>query len=254
MSSPDALEQIIDETCELVRRAARGKGRVVALSPEVAERLNSMPPARADAPVPAVHTTDAAPADNAALKTLQQQVAACTKCPLHQTRTHTVFGAGNPHADLVFVGEAPGRDEDLQGKPFVGAAGQLLTDIIVKGMKMSRQDVFICNVLKCRPPNNRNPLPSEVEMCEPYLIRQLELLQPKVICALGTYAAQTLLKTDVSISRLRGQWHFYHGIPLRATFHPGYLLRNTGGKGKTWADIKEIMKLLRGEVAPTPES
>ena len=251
MSSPDAFEQIIDETCELVRRAARGKRRVVALSPEVAQRLNSIPSARADAPVPAASP---APTDVAALTALQQQVAACTKCPLHKTRNHTVFGAGNPRAELVFVGEAPGRDEDQQGKPFVGAAGQLLTDIIVKGMKMSRQDVFICNVLKCRPPNNRNPQPSEVEMCEPYLIRQLELLQPKVICALGAYAAQTLLKTDVAISRLRGQWHFYHGIPLRATFHPGYLLRNPGGKGKTWADIKEIMKLLRGEVAPTPKS
>jgi len=185
---------------------------------------------------------------------LERVVSICPKCPLAQTRTQTVFGSGNTRAKLVFVGEAPGRDEDLQGKPFVGRAGQLLTDIIEKGMKLKRADVYICNVLKCRPPENRNPLPLEVEMCEPYLIRQLELIRPRVICALGAYAAQTLLKTTEPIGRLRGRWHFYHGIPLRATYHPAYLLRSPADKRKTWMDVIEVLKVYNGELNPAPGS
>ncbi|MDQ1255917.1 MAG: uracil-DNA glycosylase, partial [Candidatus Hydrogenedentes bacterium] len=134
-------------------------------------------------------------------------------------------------------------------------AGQLLTDIIVKGMRMRREDVYICNVLKCRPPNNRDPEPGEKDLCEPYLIRQLELIKPKVICALGTHAAQTLLKTDTGIGKLRGFWHFYHGIPLRATYHPAYLLRSPGEKKKAWEDIQAVMRLLAGIETPrAPES
>ncbi len=183
-----------------------------------------------------------------ALNLINEEVKACKKCSLHSTRTQTVFGSGNPLAQLVFVGEAPGAEEDKQGLPFVGRAGQLLTDIIVKGMKMKREDVYICNVLKCRPPGNREPNPMEVFHCEPYLIRQLELIKPKVICALGRVAAQTLLKTNDSIEKLRGKWHNYHGIPLRVTYHPAYLLRNPADKKKAWLDIQEIMRLLKGEI------
>jgi len=153
----------------------------------------------------------------------------------------------------VFVGEAPGRDEDQQGKPFVGKAGQLLTGIIEKGMNLRREDVYICNVLKCRPPENRNPLPDEIAHCEPFLIRQLEIIKPKVICALGTFAAQTLLKTTEPIGRLRGKWHFYHSIPLRATYHPAYLLRNPADKRKTWTDVLEALKVYNGEINPKPD-
>jgi len=183
-----------------------------------------------------------------ALDLINEEVRACKKFSLHSTRTQTVFGSGNPLAQLVFVGEAPGAEEDRQGLPFVGRAGQLLTDIIVKGMKMKREDVYICNVLKCRPPGNREPNPIEVYHCEPYLIRQLELIKPKEICALGRVAAQTLLKTNDSIEKLRGKWHNYHGIPLRVTYHPAYLLRNPADKKKAWIDIQEVMKLLRGEI------
>jgi len=182
------------------------------------------------------------------LDEINKEVQQCTKCPLYEGRTHTVFGAGNPCAELVFVGEAPGAEEDRQGLPFVGRAGQLLTDIIVKGMKMQREDVYICNVLKCRPPGNRDPNPMEVFHCEPYLIKQLQIIKPKVVCALGRIAAQTLLKTDASLNTLRGKWHNYHGIPLRVTYHPAYLLRNPADKKNTWIDIKEVMKLLKDEI------
>jgi len=178
------------------------------------------------------------------LASLAETVAGCTKCGLCQSRTQTGFGVGNPEADLVFVGEAPGSEEDRRGEPFVGRAGQLLTDIIEKGMKLRREDVYICNVLKCRPPGNRNPSPEEVAQCEPYLLQQLALVQPRVICALGSYAAQTLLRSTESVGRMRGRWHSYHGIPLRVTYHPAYLLRNEGDKGKTWADIQEVMERL----------
>jgi len=188
------------------------------------------------------------------LDLINQEVSKCKKCPIHEDRTNTVFGTGNPHAELVFVGEAPGAEEDRQGLPFVGRAGQLLTDIIVKGMKMRREDVYICNVLKCRPPNNRDPNPMEVMNCEPYLIRQLELIRPKVVCALGRIAAQTLLKTVAPLNELRGKWHNYHGIPLRVTYHPAYLLRNPADKKKAWLDIQEIMKLLNGEIFITFDS
>ncbi|MBI4555961.1 MAG: uracil-DNA glycosylase [Candidatus Hydrogenedentes bacterium] len=189
----------------------------------------------------------------AALKELEKTVRACTKCELCRGRKQAVFSDGNPYAELVFVGEAPGGDEDRIGKPFVGRAGQLLTDIIEKGMKLKRRDVYICNVIKCRPPENRNPTLDEVDQCEPYLIRQLELVRPKLICALGTYAAHSLLKSTEPVGKLRGKWYFYHGIPLRVTFHPAYLLRNPADKSKTWMDVKEILKVLNGEVTPQPE-
>ena len=169
-------------------------------------------------------------------------MANCRLCQLAKTRHNLVFGDGNSHAQIVFVGEAPGADEDEQGLPFVGRAGQLLTDIIVKGMKLDRKDVYICNILKCRPPGNRNPLPDEISQCEPFLKKQLQIISPKIICALGTFAAQTLLKTDIPISALRGRFHSYEGIKLMPTYHPAYLLRNPSAKKPVWEDVQMIMK------------
>jgi DNA polymerase len=176
------------------------------------------------------------------LKTVCQEMANCQLCQLAKTRHNLVFGDGNPHAQIVFVGEAPGADEDEQGLPFVGRAGQLLTDIIVKGMKLKRKDVYICNILKCRPPGNRNPLPDEISKCETFLKKQLQIISPKIICALGTFASQTLLKTDVPISALRGRFHSYEGIKLMPTYHPAYLLRNPAAKKPVWEDVQMIMK------------
>jgi uracil-DNA glycosylase family 4 len=170
-----------------------------------------------------------------------EELGGCTRCKLHKNRTNIVFGEGNPSAVLVFVGEGPGSEEDKQGRPFVGAAGQLLTDIIVKGMKLAREDVYICNIVKCRPPSNRNPEPDEIGACEPFLIKQLEAIKPKVIVALGNIAAKTLLKTDKGITALRGTWQTYQGIPLMPTFHPAYLLRNPRDKALVWKDIQQVM-------------
>jgi DNA polymerase len=178
------------------------------------------------------------------LPALRTVIGDCQRCKLAPHRTNLVFGVGDPNADLVFVGEAPGRDEDLRGEPFVGRAGQLLTEIITKGMKIRREDVYIANIIKCRPPQNRNPEPDEIASCEPFLVRQLALINPKAIVALGTFAAQTLLKTRTPITRLRGAWADYHGIPLMPTFHPAYLLRNPGDKRLVWQDIQQVMVKL----------
>lgn len=167
----------------------------------------------------------------------------CERCELHQGRGTVVFGTGSEEADLMFVGEAPGAEEDRQGVPFVGRAGQLLTRII-EAMELKREDVYIANVIKCRPPGNRNPQPIEIESCEPFLLKQIELIKPKVICALGTFAAQTLLDTKQSISSLRGRFHDYHGCKLMATYHPAYLLRNPDGKRDVWEDMQKVMKEL----------
>jgi uracil-DNA glycosylase len=171
-------------------------------------------------------------------------MAGCQLCGLGKTRHNLVFGAGNPRAQVVFVGEAPGADEDEQGLPFVGRAGQLLTNII-KAMGLERKDVYICNILKCRPPQNRNPLPEEILACEPVLKKQLRIISPRVICALGTFAAKTLLKTEVPISALRGRFHRYEGILLMPTYHPAYLLRNPGAKKLVWDDVRMIMQELK---------
>ncbi len=176
------------------------------------------------------------------LDALAREALSCQLCPLSGKRKNVVFGDGNPSARIVFVGEAPGADEDEQGLPFVGRAGQLLTDIIVKGMKLARKDVYICNILKCRPPGNRNPLPEEICKCEPFLKRQLQLIRPSVICALGKFAAQTLLKTETPITALRGRFHDYEGIKLMPTYHPAYLLRNPPAKKQVWEDVQMIMK------------
>jgi DNA polymerase len=182
--------------------------------------------------------------DTRTLDDLRAHIGDCRRCKLAPHRTHLVFGVGNPSARLVFVGEAPGRDEDLKGEPFVGRAGQLLTEIITKGMKLRREDVYIANVIKCRPPENRNPEPDEVASCEPFLIRQLELIAPEVIVALGKFAAQSLLRSKTPITQLRGRWYDYHGIKLMPTFHPAYLLRNPGDKRLVWEDIQKVMRAL----------
>jgi uracil-DNA glycosylase len=177
-----------------------------------------------------------------ALAAVAREVAACTRCAeLAATRTQTVFGVGNPNARLVFCGEAPGADEDRDGEPFVGRAGQLLTDIIVKGMKMRRADVYILNILRCRPPGNRNPLPVEAANCREYLDCQLAIIQPEFICCLGAVAAQNLLGTDISIGKLRGRIHDLHGIKVVCTYHPAYVLRNPAAKKSVWEDIQMLM-------------
>lgn len=173
------------------------------------------------------------------LESLSEKIKGCTLCSLSKSRTLAVPGTGNPKAKLFIVGEGPGHEEDLQGKPFVGAAGQLLTKILAS-IGFTREEVFITNIVKCRPPNNRNPLPNEIQSCFPYLIAQIEAIKPKLICALGTFAAQTLLNTDEKISKLRGKFHDYRGIPLLATFHPAFLLRNPEMKRPVWEDMKKL--------------
>jgi len=181
-----------------------------------------------------------------ALAAIRADIGDCTRCKLHTLgRKQIVFGVGNPEADLMFVGEAPGADEDEQGIPFVGRAGQLLTKII-EAIDLRRDDVYIANIIKCRPPQNRNPEPDEVASCEPFLFRQIEVIKPKVIVALGKYAAQTLLRTDAPISRLRGRQFDYRGAKLIPTFHPAYLLRNPSSKREVWEDMKLVRSLLHG--------
>jgi len=181
-----------------------------------------------------------------ALKRLDERIKACRQCPLYRTRTHYVPGEGSPNAKLVFVGEAPGREEDLQGRPFVGAAGQLLTKMI-EAIGLTREEVYICNVLKDRPPGNRTPLPEEVEACVPFLREQLSILQPRVLCTLGAVAAKALLGSHVSITQIRGQSYAYQHIPLIPTLHPAYLLRNPSAKRLVRQDLKKVKKLLENE-------
>jgi uracil-DNA glycosylase len=201
-------------------------------------------PTLLDKPAVAPVGKNATPADPrcAALAAIANDVAACTRCAeLARTRTQTVFGVGNPYSRLVFCGEAPGADEDRLGEPFVGRAGQLLTDIIVKGMKMRREDVYILNILRCRPPGNRTPLPLEAANCREYLDKQLAIIQPEFICCLGAVAAQNLLGTEETIGRLRGRVHDFNGIKVVCTYHPAYVLRNPAAKRPVWDDVQMLM-------------
>jgi uracil-DNA glycosylase len=210
--------------------AWRARGGIIPVAPASA----------ADAASP---VADPASAD--ALKAIRIDIGDCTRCKLHKLgRTQVVFGVGNPDADLMFVGEAPGADEDAQGIPFVGRAGQLLTKII-EAIGLRREDVYIANVIKCRPPGNRNPEQDEVDTCEPFLFRQIDVVRPKVIVALGTFAARTLLRTLDPISRLRGRVYDYRGAKLIPTFHPAYLLRNPASKREVWDDMKKVRDLLK---------
>ncbi len=179
----------------------------------------------------------------------------CTRCKLHRGRNKLVFGDGNPNAQLVFVGEGPGRDEDAQGLPFVGRAGKLLNQMI-EAMGLQRKDVYICNIVKCRPPENRAPEKDEVEICSPFLLRQLDTIAPKVIVCLGSVAAQALLETNRGISQFRGQWLEFRGRKLMATYHPAYLLRNPSAKGEVWKDLQKVMAVLglQGKKSAPPAS
>lgn len=182
---------------------------------------------------------------------LKASVASCTHCALHARRNKTVFGVGDENADWLFVGEGPGADEDAQGLPFVGRAGKLLTQMI-EAMGLQRRDVYICNVVKCRPPDNRRPEPDEVEQCSPFLLRQLDAISPKVIVCLGATAAQLLLQTDKGISQFRGQWLEFRGTKLMATYHPAYLLRNPAAKADVWKDLQKVMAELGLAVKKKP--
>ena len=205
------------------------------------------PAPRKEAPVPRKE----APAPKAygdgvgahGLTVIREDLGECTRCKLHDKRQNIVFGVGNPEAPLVFIGEAPGAEEDKQGEPFVGAAGQLLTKMI-EAMGFARQDVYICNILKCRPPGTRNPEPDEIAACEPFLKRQLAALRPRMMVCLGKFATQCLLRSDAPISKLRGHFHTYEGIPLMPTFHPAFLLRNPSAKREVWSDLKQVMAEL----------
>ncbi len=195
----------------------------------------------------AIAYLEGGPIQAASLEDLREDIGDCRRCRLYQGRTNLVFGEGTPKARLVFVGEGPGREEDLEGRPFIGEAGRLLTKII-KAMGLTRESVYICNVVKCRPPNNRDPEADEIESCLPFLRRQLSLIQPDVICTLGRVAAQSLLGKEFRITRERGKWHSFIDIPLMPTYHPAYLLRNPTAKREVWEDIQEIMRHLGLEV------
>lgn len=234
------LHAIVADVEALVR-AQREAGRAwLLVSGAVMERLGPVRPRRVAGP-----TTDPA----AALAELDKHVSVCTRCPLHEGRTQTVFGTGSATARLMFVGEAPGRDEDIQGEPFVGRAGELLTKII-EAMGLTRGDVYIGNIIKCRPPENRNPLPDEMATCLPYLEAQIALIRPEVIVALGKVAVQGLLDVKEGITRIRGRWLAYKGIPVLPTFHPAYLLRNPSAKREVWDDMKSVLDRLGLPVPP----
>ena len=179
-----------------------------------------------------------------ALEAIFNELGDCQRCGLGASRTKLVYGVGNPNARLVFVGEAPGREEDLQAEPFVGEAGRLL-DRILQAMGLNRDDVYLCNVLKCRPPNNRDPQPDEVATCEAFLVRQIAAIRPQIIIGLGRFAVHSLLKTNAPISKLRGEWQNYQGIPLMPTYHPAYLLSNPEGKRDVWDDMKQVLRRLQ---------
>jgi uracil-DNA glycosylase family 4 len=228
--------------------APAAPGRPAAAAPTPSERCAAVSapserPGAAAAPAADLLLPPAI-AGAASLDDLRGAIGDCTRCKLAPGRTHLVFGVGNPQARLMFVGEGPGEEEDRRGEPFVGRAGQLLTEIITKGMKLRREDVYIANVVKCRPPGNRNPEPDEVAACEPFLRRQIALVQPAVIVALGKFAAQTLLREKTPITKLRGRWFDYQGVRLMPTFHPAYLLRNPGDKRLVWEDVKQVMAVL----------
>jgi len=235
----------------------RARADEAALQPIQGERggiavpMEQDPPSTAPAASESRHELTFARNAAEALAAARADLGDCTRCKLHTLgRTQIVWGVGNPDADLMFVGEAPGADEDVKGVPFVGRAGQLLTDIIEKGLQIPRQDVYIANVIKCRPPGNRNPEPDEVESCEPFLFRQIDAIKPKVIVALGKFGAQTLLRTLDPISRLRGRVYDFRGAKLVPTFHPAYLLRNPSSKREVWEDMKVVRDLLKLERRP----
>jgi uracil-DNA glycosylase family 4 len=228
---------------ELSERSVRAEQtRAEKLNSPKSSALGSATPPH---PGPIAHTPSVSASDAAdALKLIRDDLGECTRCRLHEGRTHLVFGTGNPSARLMFVGEAPGQDEDEQGLPFVGRAGQLLTKMI-ESMGFRRDDVYIANVLKCRPPGNRPPKPDEVATCEPFLRKQIASIKPEVLCALGSFAAQAVLRREDKISSMRGKFFLIDGVTVMPTYHPAYLLRNPGEKRTVWEDLQKIMALLK---------
>jgi DNA polymerase len=210
-------------------------------------------PARVEERAPAASAAPGSGSGRLRLATLEAEIRSCQKCPLHATRTQTVFARGNPEAELCFIGEGPGADEDEQGFPFVGKAGQLLDRMIV-AMGFSRDDVYVCNIVKCRPPQNRKPEPAEMKACSSYLREQLELVGPKVIVGLGATAVEGLIGMSGGITQIRGQWKLYRGIPLMPTFHPAYLLRTPSAKREVWSDLQAVLKQLGRPVPPAGRS
>lgn len=198
-------------------------------------------------PVSEIRSDEDIRSEVTSLEEIRKELGDCKRCKLHRTRRTIVFGEGNPKTKLMFIGEGPGYDEDIQGRPFVGKAGQLLTKII-QSINLPREEVYITNIIKCRPPQNRNPEPDEIQNCHPFLVKQIHAIQPKIICALGAFAAQTLLKTDVKITSLRGRSYDLSGIKVFPTYHPAYLLRNPERKKEVWEDMKQISKYLVGLV------
>lgn len=228
------------------RPVAEGEGILVAGSNEPTMRSEPLEPPEQ----PSSHAQD----KPAALRLIREDIGDCTRCRLHKGRTNLVFGVGNPNADLMFVGEGPGADEDAQGEPFVGRAGQLLNNMIA-AMGLKREDVYIANVVKCRPPGNRTPEKDECDICSPFLMRQIDVIKPKVIVALGAVAAKTLLALNDSMANLRGRWYDFRGARLAVTYHPAYLLRDPRQKKEAWKDLQMVMKYLglTPPVKPAPE-
>ncbi len=240
------MKELLDELTKYFKHYQLVFGRGVILDQPLVDEIRVEEPV-----VPAMQThqppspkAKIAPQRSPELEAFYQEIKDCQKCPLAKTRKNFVFGYGNPNAEVMFIGEAPGREEDEQGLPFVGAAGKLL-DKMLQAIGLSRDEVYIANVLKCRPPNNRDPLPDEVVKCEPYLKQQLQLIQPKILVALGRVAGQALLKSMDTLSRLRSAEHTYEGKPLIITYHPAALLRNPRWKAQSWEDLKKLNKLLK---------
>lgn len=257
---PD-LNEILQDTITALEEMKRNGVTHVEVTPATLAELGKKPMAAARPTTtttndrrlaePPLHQTAAATGGWAELEATAR---ACTKCrELARTRTQVVFGVGNRQAEIMFIGEAPGADEDEQGEPFVGRAGQLLTKII-EAMGLQRTDVYIANILKCRPPNNRVPLPEESVNCLPYLLRQIELIRPQAIVALGATAVRGLLGVETSISKLRGNWYNFHEVPLMPTFHPAYLLRNPSAKREVWQDMQAVLTKLGKPIPPVHKS
>jgi DNA polymerase len=240
-SGPASRSNVIPQEEPTLPKPARKPelAKAPALVPPAASKATSLPlPASGPSLFEAVNKIA-----NDTLPRVREDLGECTRCKLHKGRNKIVFGDGNPKAELVFVGEGPGADEDAQGLPFVGRAGKLLTQMI-EAMGLQRKDVYICNVVKCRPPENRQPEKDEVATCSPFLLRQIDVIAPKVIVCLGSVAAQTLLETNRGISQYRGQWLEFRGRKLLATYHPAYLLRNPNAKGEVWKDLQKVMTVL----------
>lgn len=253
------MNELIDATIEALEQMKRAGITHVDVRPEtlaIPLQVGAPLPARpalepAEDRAPKGAPTPTAESRDSALAAVAARANACTKCSeLARCRTNVVFGTGNPRAELMFIGEAPGADEDAQGEPFVGRAGQLLTKII-QAMGFARHEVYIANVLKCRPPDNRVPDPAEVANCLPYLIEQIELIQPKAMVALGATAVKALLDVQLGITKMRGTWYSFRGIPIMPTFHPAYLLRNPPAKREVWQDMQEVVRKLGREI-PKP--